>query len=147
MQLVGGVAALGLSALLVALPASAEKAWVRGEVRLNLRSGPGNQYRILEVIKTGDSMQILRRDEGWTMVQTPAGQTSGMADLSPVRRERNLARNLVETYGFARFQTWDGTGSAAVLLSIDGFQTFPCEMVAFDPETGQYGLVGGGPGS
>jgi SH3 domain protein len=73
MQLVGGIAALGLSALLVALPASAEKAWVRGEVRLNLRSGPGNQYRILEVLKTGDSLQVLKREEKWTMVRTPTG--------------------------------------------------------------------------
>ena len=48
-RLLGGIAALGLSALLVALPAAAEQAWVGGEVRLNLRSGPGNQYRILEV--------------------------------------------------------------------------------------------------
>jgi len=87
MQLVGGVAALGLSALLVALPASAEKAWVRGEVRLNLRSGPGNQYRIMKVIKTGDSMQILRRGEGWTMVRTPAGEegwiSGGYLDPQP----------------------------------------------------------------
>jgi SH3 domain protein len=74
MQLFGGVAALGLSALLVALSASAEQAWVRGEVRLNLRSGPGNQYRILEVVKTGDSMQVLQRGEKWTMVRTPAGE-------------------------------------------------------------------------
>ena len=43
MQLVAGVAALCLLALLVAVPATAESAWVRGEVRLNLRSGPGNQ--------------------------------------------------------------------------------------------------------
>ena len=30
-----------------ALEAVAEQAWVRGEIRLNLRSGPGTQFRIL----------------------------------------------------------------------------------------------------
>jgi SH3 domain protein len=70
----GGVAALGLLALLVALPAAAERAWVGGEVRLNLRSGPGNQYRILGIVKTGDSLQVLERTENWTKIRTAAGE-------------------------------------------------------------------------
>jgi uncharacterized protein YgiM (DUF1202 family) len=87
MRIVGGVAVLGLSALLVTLPAAAEPAWVRGEVRLNLRSGPGNQYRILEVLKTGDSLQVLERSEKWTMVRTAAGEEGwipgGYLDTQP----------------------------------------------------------------
>ena len=74
MGLLGGFAALGLLALLVALPALAEPAWVSGEVRLNLRSGPGNQYRILGALKTGDSVQVLERGEKWTKIQTAAGE-------------------------------------------------------------------------
>jgi SH3 domain protein len=73
-RLVGGVAALGLLALAIALPADAEPAWVSGEVRLNLRSGAGNQYRILGVLKTGDSLQVLQRAEKWTKVRTAAGE-------------------------------------------------------------------------
>jgi len=87
MRVVGGVAALGLSALLVTLPAAAEPAWVRGEVRLNLRSGPGNQYRILEVLKTGDSLQVLERSEKWTMVRTAVNEEGwipgGYLDTQP----------------------------------------------------------------
>jgi SH3 domain protein len=74
MGLLGGVAALGLLALLVALPALAERAWVSGELRLNLRSGQGNQYRILGTVKTGDSLQVLERTENWTKVRTAAGE-------------------------------------------------------------------------
>jgi len=70
----GGVAALGLLVLLVALPAVAEPAWVSGEVRLNLRSGAGNQYRILGVLKTGDALQVLERSEKWTKVRTAEGK-------------------------------------------------------------------------
>ena len=74
MGLLGGVAALGLLALLVALPVLAEPAWVSGEVRLNLRSGAGNQYRILGALKTGDSVQVLERGEKWTKIRTAAGE-------------------------------------------------------------------------
>ena len=74
MGLAGGMAALGLLALLVALPAVAEPAWVSGEVRLNLRSGAGNQYRILGVLKTGDSLQVLERSEKWTKIRTAEGE-------------------------------------------------------------------------
>jgi SH3 domain protein len=74
MGLLGGVAALGLLVLLVALPVLAEPAWVSGEVRLNLRSGAGNQYRILGALKTGDSVQVLERGEKWTKIRTAAGE-------------------------------------------------------------------------
>ena len=51
-------------------PASAqERAWVRGEIRLNLRSGPGTNFRILGGVSTGDGLSILNRGEGWTKVQ------------------------------------------------------------------------------
>jgi SH3 domain protein len=87
MRLGAGVAALCFLALLVALPATAESAWVRGEVRLNLRSGPGNQYRILGVVKTGDSLKVMQRGEDWTQIRTAAGDEGwipgGYLDAQP----------------------------------------------------------------
>jgi SH3 domain protein len=73
-RLVAGIAALCLLALSVALPATAESAWVRGEVRLNLRSGAGSQYRILGVVVTGDALQVMERTENWTKVKTAEGE-------------------------------------------------------------------------
>jgi len=69
-----GVGLLGCALLLgwLAGPvpaARAETAWVKDELKLNLRSGPGTQYRIIGVIKTGDSAVILSRGEGWTQVR------------------------------------------------------------------------------
>lgn len=54
--------------------AAAEQAWVGGEVRLNLRAGPGTQYRILDVAQTGDAVTILERGEGWTKVSGTDGK-------------------------------------------------------------------------
>ena len=48
-----------------------EQAWVRGEIRLNVRSGPGTQFRILGGVATGDGLLILKRAEGWTQVRLP----------------------------------------------------------------------------
>jgi SH3 domain protein len=87
MRLAAGVAALCFLALLVAAAATAESAWVRGEVRLNLRSGPGNQYRILGVVKTGDALQVMERGENWTRIRTAEGEEGwipgGYLDAEP----------------------------------------------------------------
>ncbi|HEY5656728.1 MAG TPA: TIGR04211 family SH3 domain-containing protein [Myxococcota bacterium] len=52
--------------------ASADAAWVKDELRLNLRSGPGVQYRIIGVVKTGDAVEILERGDGWTQIRAPS---------------------------------------------------------------------------
>src|SRR5262245_46469696 len=63
-----GRSALAL-ALLFAAPAGAETGWVDDQVRLNLRTGPGGQYRIVGSVETGDSVQILQHGDGWTEVK------------------------------------------------------------------------------
>ena len=63
-------AALGALLLLlgVATAALAETAWVRG-APLNLRSGPGTQFRIIGTAKPGDPVNVLERMESWTKVR------------------------------------------------------------------------------
>ncbi len=51
----------------------AERAWIKDELRLNIRTGPGLKYRILGVLATGDSVEVLSRTEGWTKVRAPGG--------------------------------------------------------------------------
>jgi SH3 domain protein len=63
-----GAAALAMG-LIVAPLAHAETGWVDDQVRLNLRTGPGNQYRILGTVETGDSVEILSRGDGWIEVR------------------------------------------------------------------------------
>ena len=68
-----GVALLASAALLTmaGTEALAEQGWVRGEIRLNIRTGPGTQYRIVGGIKTGDGVGILDRRESWTKCPLP----------------------------------------------------------------------------
>ena len=58
------------SALFLAQTAGAEPAWVKGEVLLNVRVGPGTEYRPLGAITTGDPVEILQQGEGWTQVRS-----------------------------------------------------------------------------
>ena len=71
---------LALAAILVAFAcaapaANAQEVWVKDEVNLNLRTGPGNQYRIVGLIKTGDSVRIVKRGDGWTQVRISDGKS------------------------------------------------------------------------
>lgn len=54
-----------------------ERAWVRGEIRLNLRSGPGTEYRILGGVATGDGLTVMSRGDGWTRVRMEDENTTG----------------------------------------------------------------------
>ena len=67
---------LAASLALFATPSGAERAWVKDELRLNLRAGPGVQYRILGVAKTGDSIEIVSRTDEWTQVRVDGKESA-----------------------------------------------------------------------
>ncbi len=66
-----GILLLLIAGLLVAAGAShAETLWVKDEVILNVRSGPGREHQVLGAIRTGDSVVVLTRQENWTEVRS-----------------------------------------------------------------------------
>ena len=67
-------AAIALCALTAPGAAHAEQAWVRAEVRLNLRTGPGNKFRIVGTLATGDGVTLLDRTEKWTKISLGDGK-------------------------------------------------------------------------
>lgn len=69
----GRAVCLVVFSLLLAGPALAERAWVRGEVRLNVRTGPGVGYRIVGQVVTGDALDLLERGDNWTRVRLGDG--------------------------------------------------------------------------
>jgi SH3 domain protein len=68
----------GLALVLISLAAphvaQAERAWLKGEVRLNVRTGAGTNYRIIGMVKTGDAVTVLSRDQDWTQIRTEDGK-------------------------------------------------------------------------
>ena len=49
--------------LLVLYPAVAEKRYISDELWINLRSGPGNDYKILKILKSGSHLQLVESDD------------------------------------------------------------------------------------
>jgi SH3 domain protein len=47
--------------------------YVRDEIRINMRTGPGLQYRILKALASGDKVSRLGESGDWVHVQTPEG--------------------------------------------------------------------------
>lgn len=66
---------------------AAEQGWVKGDLRLNLRTGASNEYRIIGTIATGDQVTILTKGTDWLRVQTQDDKVGwipdGYLDTSP----------------------------------------------------------------
>jgi SH3 domain protein len=77
----------GLASLAAEAAGAAEQGWVRGDLRLNLRSGGGNDYRILGTIATGDQVKVLDEGTDWTRVETADGKVgwipAGYVEMTP----------------------------------------------------------------
>jgi hypothetical protein len=58
----------------LAWPGHAAAEWVKGDVRLNLRTGPGTDRRIIASVDTGDRVTVLDSVEGWTQVRIDDGR-------------------------------------------------------------------------
>jgi SH3 domain protein len=54
--------------------AAAARSWVKGDVLLNVRTGPGPEHRPLGAISTGDPVEILDQSNGWTRVRTETSE-------------------------------------------------------------------------
>ena len=52
------LAAAAAALATIPVASSAEVAWVKDEVRLQKRTGPGTQFRILGAVTTGDSVEV-----------------------------------------------------------------------------------------
>ena len=60
-------------AFALAIPGLARGDYVRDELRINMRTGPGTQYRILKALASGDKVSRLDSSGDWIQVRTPEG--------------------------------------------------------------------------
>ena len=58
----------------IALPVQAARRYVRDEIRINMRAGPGNQSKILKVLTSGEAVNRLGEVEGWVNVSLNGGE-------------------------------------------------------------------------
>ena len=67
-------------------------AYVTDELEITLRSGQGNDYRILRVLASGTPLEVLQRGDTWTQVR--AGETTGWARRIYLQSEPGAAEQL-----------------------------------------------------
>lgn len=125
-----------LLALLLAvftLSASAATRYVTDELRISVRSGRSNEYRIIEVIGSGARVETLQTAGEWVQVRTPEGNTGWVraqylterrvaADrLADTRRELEAARERIAELEQSLEET--GTTSEALRERNESLQT------------------------
>ncbi len=77
-----------------------QEAWISGDVKLNVRTGPSTGHRIVAGLATGDNVIILARADSWTQVRTGKGKEgwipAGYLDSTPPPQVRldHLEREL-----------------------------------------------------
>ncbi len=90
-QLKNIIVTLGL--MLMVSSSYAESRWVSDELLLPLRSGKGNEFRILNKgLKSGTELVVIEEDQdsGWTMVETPRG-TQGWVRSQYLKKQPTAA--------------------------------------------------------
>ncbi len=64
-----------LPAIWFSVIAQAETRYISGVIEITLRTGPGTDHRVLEMVKTGQEVTILSTDnQDWTLVEMPSGK-------------------------------------------------------------------------
>jgi SH3 domain protein len=66
-------AILVLLVAFTAAPVPAQGEYVRDELRINMRSGPGLQYRIVKVLSSGERVARLGEKDDWIQIRGPEG--------------------------------------------------------------------------
>ncbi len=71
------IAAIALTVICVsvyALPArSSEQMFVTDKLKINIRSGPSLEHRILSMVSSGEQVEVVESNEGWSKVVTADG--------------------------------------------------------------------------
>ncbi len=71
---------LALLVLAMAPASLARNEYVRDEIRINLRAGPGDNFRIVRVVVSGNRVERLGERGGWIRVRTGDGEEGWLPD-------------------------------------------------------------------
>ena len=94
--------AILLLCLLPAVALAQQERFISDELALDLRAGPGNQFRIERMVPAGTRVQVLDQDSGWSQVRLPDGLegwvlTRLLADQPSARARLTRAQSALES--------------------------------------------------
>lgn len=82
--------------ILVSTVANAATQYVSDELSINMRRGPGTNYRIIKLLDAGDKVQTLSESNGWTQIRSANGDTGYV--LTRFLSESPAARTQIQQY-------------------------------------------------
>lgn len=73
--------------LILPVSGEAQTVYVSDEFEITLRTGPGNDHKIISMPKSGNAMEILQKGEEWSRVRLPDGKEGWVLSryISPTR--------------------------------------------------------------
>jgi len=63
-----------IGTLILPAVSKADTVYVSEECEITMRTGPGNDRKIISLIKSGNALEILEKGEEWSMVRIPSGK-------------------------------------------------------------------------
>lgn len=81
-------------ALLIAATASAKTLYIHDILRVDMRSGPSLEYRIIDFLRSGTELQVLKEDGEWINIKTSDKEgwiQSQYTSEEPVARQKLVA--------------------------------------------------------
>ncbi|RLT93138.1 MAG: TIGR04211 family SH3 domain-containing protein, partial [Ketobacter sp.] len=94
-QLISAFATLIIASLL-AIPGYAKTIYIHDNLRVDMRTGPSVEYRIIDFLRSGTSMEVLKESGEWIMIRTDGKEgwiQSQYTTEEPIARDQ-LARAL-----------------------------------------------------
>lgn len=73
MGLMSSRVSLAVLLVFVVTAASAADRYVSDELSINLRRGPGNDYRITQLLDAGEPVTVIETGDGWSHIRTEGG--------------------------------------------------------------------------
>jgi len=66
------IAFFGICLFLIWSDARAETKYVRDLREITFRTGPGNDHKIITMLKSGQTVEVIQEEEDWTKVRLPS---------------------------------------------------------------------------
>ncbi len=114
--------------LLLVCTSFAEDIYVTGVTKITMRTGPGVEHKIVEMLKSGTKLEIVEYQKDWSQVRTNAGKTGWVLsrfltqkvpDALLVEQLRNNNQGLMSKLGAVQEKNKELTVKNAALTQIE----------------------------
>ncbi len=94
------VAFIGICLVLICSVSQAETLYISDFLRITMRTGPGIDHKIIEMIKSGQTVTVLEQGPEWTKIQLPTGKEGWVLNrfLTPKPPSGLLLKKLEEKH-------------------------------------------------